>query len=77
MPPLASCPRGSGFSVVQEYLAKEYLVSCRNHVLLLFYRRWYGLVRCMVKDLAPPELHHLAKKLQLASAASGVKDEGS
>ena len=35
------------------YLAKEYIVSCRNHVLLKFHRRWYGLVRRMLEDSVP------------------------
>ena len=53
MPPLASCPRGQGFSQVLTYLAKEYVVSCRNHILTLFHRRWYGLVRRMLEDSVP------------------------
>jgi len=35
------------------YLAKDYVVSCRNHVLLKFHRRWYGLVRRMLEDSVP------------------------
>ena len=53
VPPLASCPRGQGFSQILSYLAKEYVVSCRNHVLLKFHRRWYGLVRRMLEDSVP------------------------
>ena len=53
LPPLASCPRGQGFSTVLAYLAREYVVSCRNHIFIHFHRRWYGLVRRMLEDVAP------------------------
>ena len=52
LPPLASCPRVQGFSQVLTYLANEYYVSCRNHIFIHFHRRWYGIVRRMLEDLA-------------------------
>ena len=53
LPPLASCPRGQGFSTVLSYLAREYVVSYRNHIFIHFHRRWYGLVRRMLEDSVP------------------------
>ena len=46
--PLASYPRGGGFAEMLTYLAKSYLVECRNHVVGNFHKRFYGMVRRMV-----------------------------